>query len=165
VLPVEDLPDPIAIALPITDPEKLTGPERAFWKILQLRLAAGEYVWIGEHPFSLRLADGLRWSPDFAAVTREGFILVFEVKGTGGWSSVTFNRGGRGGRGSEGGKSRAKFLMAVRCFPFYRFVAAFKRTKKQGGGFVETPYQARMPYQATASIGLPGQPPAASPDS
>ena len=141
------MPEPIAKAEPQRATAKLTKPEVAFMRVLEERKARGEIVWWSEHPMSLKLADGSRYIPDYMVVTWDGTILVYEVKGTGGWNHVTFAGRGRPS-GSEGGKSRAKFLFAVECFPLFRFMSAIQQRKKDGGGFDEEAYAPRLGYSA-----------------
>jgi len=67
---------------------------------------------------TLRLADNLRYTPDFLitrADTRE--LVFYEVKGF--WRD----------------DARAKIKMAAHTFPCVRFIAVKKQRKKDGGGW------------------------------
>lgn len=129
------MPEPIGSAAPQELPQldKLTGPERAFMVRLQEAMNRGEVMWWRYQPFSLRLAEGARYTPDYATVERGGLIVLYEVKGTGGFKATNFGRGGTRGDGS---RSRLAFLSAVEEYPMYRFRTAFQRRKKDGGGFL-----------------------------
>jgi hypothetical protein len=133
---------PIAKACPQISGAKLSGPEKAFVKLLQQRQTLGEVIWWSEHPVSLRLGERIHYVPDFMAVLADGTICIYEVKGPAGFKGTRLNGGGTG----SGNESRAKFLQAVEAYPLFRFVLATKQRKRDGGGFVETIHEPRMGY-------------------
>lgn len=133
---------PIGRACPQLSGAKLSGPEKAFVKVLQQRMADGELIWWAEHPINLRLGERLRYEPDFVAVLADGTMVVYEVKASSGFAGTRFNGGSTG----SGGTSRAKFLTSVEAFPMFRFVLARQLKKKDGGGFEETVHIPRRGY-------------------
>ena len=99
----------------------LSGPARAFAALLALRQAAGEVSWWRVHPGSLRLAEGVRYEPDFAYVNDVGEVAYVEVKGPRGF-----------GLDAE---SRTKWRAAGDLFPWARFEAV---VMSRGGLVVST---------------------------
>ena len=65
----------------------------------------------------LRLADNCFYTPDFVVVNADRTITLYEVKGY--WL----------------GDGRTKIKVAAEQFPYFQFVAVYKRTKKDGGGW------------------------------
>lgn len=89
--------------------------EAAYALTLKARQSAGEILWWRFEGLKLRLADLTFYTPDFAVMTREGFIECHEVKGF--WTD----------------DARVKVKVAADQYPF-RFLA-IKRGK--GGWEVE----------------------------
>ena len=65
----------------------------------------------------LRLADSCFYTPDFFVINADRTITLYEVKGF--WI----------------GDSKTKIKVAAEQYPWFEFVAVYKRTKKAGGGF------------------------------
>lgn len=97
--------------------------------VLEPRLASGEILAIVFEGHTLRMADRTGYTPDFLVVTRECFEF-HEVKGH--WED----------------DARVKWKVAAELNWFYRFFAATRRKKADGGGFAVEEYgQAEMPAQ------------------
>lgn len=67
--------------------------------------------------FKLRLADNCFYTPDFVVLNSDRTLTLFEVKGY--WIS----------------DAKTKIKVAAEQFPYLQFVAVYKRTKKDGGGW------------------------------
>ena len=66
----------------------MSGPEKAYGNQIRLRELAGEVQWSRYKPGTLRLANGLRYEPDWAYLDgRDGCLVYVEVKGPTGWKS------------------------------------------------------------------------------
>lgn len=65
---------------------------------------------------TLKLADGCRYTPDFAVLRADGIMEMHEVKGY--WTD----------------DARVKVKVAAEKFPFV-FKAVYKQAKKDGGGW------------------------------
>lgn len=90
--------------------------EAAYAQKLELHKRTGEVLWYAFEGVTLKLADGCRYTPDFAVMLADGVIEMHEVKGY--WTE----------------DARAKIKVAANKFPF-RFVAVYKQAKKDGGGW------------------------------
>ena len=90
--------------------------EAKYEEQLKAELAAGHILWYDFEAVTLKLADGLRYTPDFVVMHKDGVLEMREVKGY--WQD----------------DAKAKIKMAARLFPF-RFMAVYKQTKKNGGGW------------------------------
>ena len=55
--------------------------EAEFALNLSLLLAAGEIQWWEYEPWSLKLGEGARYTPDFITMNPDGTLHVWEVKG------------------------------------------------------------------------------------
>lgn len=97
-------------------PGQMNKAEAAYAAHLELRKAAGEILWYAYEPFSLRLADGAWYKPDFGVMLADGEIECHEVKGH--WDTA----------------ARVRIKVAADKYPF-RFVAMQRRAKKDGGGY------------------------------
>lgn len=98
------------------DKKDMNGTEEAWSRQLEAERMAGRIQWWAFQPFTLRIADGCRYTPDFA--TWDGRALKFwEVKGF--WRD----------------DARVKIKVAAAQFPFLEFAAVSKRKKKDGGGW------------------------------
>lgn len=83
---------------------------------LRLRSAAGEVLWFAFEGITLRLADDVRYTPDFVVQLADGTLEAHEVKGH--WLTA----------------ARVKIKVAASLFPF-RFCAVQAVAKKDGGGW------------------------------
>lgn len=102
---------------PARRPGVPNATERAWGAELDLRLRAGELTWVGFEAITLKLADRLRYTPDWIARTARGETLAWEVKG--------FFRD----------DARAKLLTANEAYPWITFHLV--RKVKGGGWAVE----------------------------
>jgi hypothetical protein len=73
---------------PTSRRDTLNGTEAAYLAHLEIRKAAGELVWIGEHEsIAFRIADGegkgkkASYRPDFPVIDSYGRLFLYEVKG------------------------------------------------------------------------------------
>lgn len=78
---------------------------------------AGEILWYEFEKIKFKLADNTFYTPDFAVMTKDGYIEIHEVKGF--WED----------------DARVKIKVANNNFPF-QFKAIKKAAKKDGGGWV-----------------------------
>ena len=85
--------------------------------LLTARKQAGDVLWFAYEAVTLKLAEGVRYTPDFLVMLADGELEIHEVKGF--WKEA----------------AKVKIKMAAELFPF-RFVAWRKRPKKEGGGWV-----------------------------
>lgn len=90
--------------------------EAAYESHLDLLMKAGEILWFKFEGLKLRLADNTFYTPDFAVMTKEGYIECHEVKGF--WME----------------DAKVKIKVASALFPF-RFIAIKAIAKKDGGGW------------------------------
>lgn len=95
---------------------QMNKTETAYAQELEARKNAKELLWYAFEGVTLKLADGCRYTPDFAVLMADGTIEMHEVKGY--WTD----------------DARAKIKVAADKFPF-RFIAVYKRPKKDGGGW------------------------------
>lgn len=121
-----------AKAFPRRQPGVMNKLEERFWKETLQKASDGvpmatgnDNYWvvpveIRYEPITLKLANGLRYTPDFMIIDEVGHIWFFETKGF--WRD----------------DARAKIKMAAEKFQEYRFVSA-SWTKKGGWVFEEFP--------------------------
>lgn len=95
---------------------QMNRTEAAYATTLEAAKNAQEIVWYAFEGVTLKLADGCRYTPDFAVLRADGLMEMHEVKGY--WTE----------------DARAKIKVAADKFPF-RFVAVYKQAKKDGGGW------------------------------
>lgn len=100
--------------LPRMSSPKMNKTEERFKAILEDRRRAGEFKVILNHAITLRLADGLRYTPDFFGQHQDGSLWIWEVKGRHVWDDAL-----------------AKFKMAKTMFPCFIWVWA-QYTKEHG---------------------------------
>ena len=96
---------------------QMNATEREYSDLLAKMQAAGIVLWYRFEGLKLRLADNTFYTPDFAVMRSSGLIECHEVKGH--WQD----------------DARVKIKVAAEMYPF-KFVAAKKRAKREGGGFV-----------------------------
>ena len=101
---------------PRRQPGQMNKLEAAYAAELELRKRAGDVLWYAYEGLRLRLADKTGLTPDFAVVTREGFLELHETKG--------FMQD----------DAAVKLKVAAAMFPF-TFKLVRQRAKKNGGGF------------------------------
>lgn len=100
-------------------PGVMNGYERDYADtVLEPLRLAGEVAFYWFEQLTFKLADDLRYTPDFIVQRPDGILECHEVKGH--WRD----------------DARVKIKIAAQMFPF-RFVAVSKRTKKEGGGWIE----------------------------
>lgn len=95
---------------------QMNKTEAAYAQELEARKNAKELLWYVFEGVTLKLADGCRYTPDFAVLRADGVMEMHEVKGY--WTD----------------DARAKIKVAADKFPF-KFIAVYKRPKKDGGGW------------------------------
>lgn len=91
---------------------QMNKSEAAYATALEAARIAQEIVWYCH----LKLADGCRYTPDFAVLRADGVMEMHEVKGY--WTD----------------DARVKVKVAAEKFPFV-FKAVYKQAKKDGGGW------------------------------
>lgn len=95
---------------------QMNKTEAAYAQELETRKNAQELLWYAFEGVTLKLADGCRYTPDFAVLRADGVMEMHEVKGY--WQE----------------DARAKIKVAADKFPF-KFIAVYKQPKKDGGGW------------------------------
>ena len=99
------------------DEQGLNKTEAAYYE--HLKKDPGN-VWIGVEPFSLKLADKCRYTPDFVVLRADGKLVAHEVKG--------FFRE----------DSKIKLKVAARLFSWIEFRLAFKDKSLPTGWRIST---------------------------
>jgi hypothetical protein len=100
----------------VSKTRKMNSWEQAFSYELKARQEAGELVWWAFEPLRFRLADGAWYKPDFGAVSVDGVLTLYEIKGH--WRE----------------SARVRIKVAADRHPF-RFIALRKRKAAEGGGW------------------------------
>lgn len=95
---------------------QLNKTEQKMADELALMRHAGQVLWFKFEGVKLRLADNTFYTPDFAVMSADGVLEMWEVKGH--WMD----------------DARAKIKIAADLYPF-RFKAFVARSKKDGGGW------------------------------
>lgn len=95
---------------------QLNKTEQKMADELALMQHAGQVLWFKFEGVKLRLADNTFYTPDFAVMSADGVLEMWEVKGH--WMD----------------DARAKIKIAADTYPF-RFKAFVVRSKKDGGGW------------------------------
>lgn len=100
-------------------PGVMNRTEERYADTLQARKLAGEIVeWLFES-VTLKLADNLRYTPDFCVYLADGTVDFIDVKGT----------------GPIDDKSIVKIKAAAERFFWFTFAMDVEQPKKLGGGF------------------------------
>lgn len=97
-------------------PGQMNGTEKDYALHLQFRQERGEIIAYTFDAVKLRLAENTFYTPDFLVQLADLTLEIHEVKGH--WED----------------DARCKIKVAAALFPF-RFVAATKKRKKDGGGW------------------------------
>jgi hypothetical protein len=100
----------------------MNGTESLYAELLTARHIQGEVQSWSFEAHTFRLAEGLRFTPDFEVVLSDGSIEYVDVKGSTKREAIDQ-------------KSTVKIKMAAKQFPHYRFVQEKRRSKADGGGF------------------------------
>ena len=95
---------------------QMNKSEAAYAVTLEAARNAREVLWYQFEGITLKLADGCRYTPDFAVLRADGVMEMHEVKSY--WI----------------GDAKTKIKVAAEKFPFV-FKAVYKQTKKDGGGW------------------------------
>lgn len=95
---------------------QMNRTEAAYATALEAARNAHEIVWYAFEGVTLKLADGCRYTPDFAVLRADGVMEMHEVKSY--WI----------------GDAKTKVKVAAEKFPFV-FKAVYKQAKKDGGGW------------------------------
>jgi len=90
--------------------------EEAYGQMLESEKRCGTVAWYAFEGITFKLAEGLRYTPDYIVMLSDGTMEAHEVKGF--WRD----------------DAKAKIKMASALFPF-RFLAVRKQAKKDGGGW------------------------------
>ena len=90
--------------------------EAAYAGHLEALKASGEVLWYAFEAMTLKLADGCRYTPDFAVMLPDGQLQMHEVKGY--WQD----------------DAKAKIRVAASLFPM-PFIAVYQQPKRDGGGW------------------------------
>lgn len=95
---------------------ELNKTESAYKDHLDQLVLAGDVVWYKFEGLTFKLADNLRYTPDFIVMNKSGELEAIEVKSW--WV----------------GDAKAKIKMASESFPI-KFTAVYAKPKKDGGGW------------------------------
>ncbi len=101
-----------------TERGEMNQTEKRYAEYLGCLRDIGQIEWFSFEGITLRLAKGLRLTPDFFVMRAGGVLECHEVKGF--WAD----------------DAKAKVKMAAELFPF-RFIAVKALAKKHGGGWKE----------------------------
>ena len=93
-----------------------TKDEIAYEAVLEQRKTAGEILWYKYEGVTFKIADDLRYTPDYGVLLADFTLEFHEVKGF--WTQVAI----------------AKIKVAAATFPV-RFKSVRKLAKKDGGGW------------------------------
>jgi hypothetical protein len=96
-----------------------TKVEILYGDLLQADLLAGSILRWGYQTTTFRLADDLRYTPDFDILRLDGSLLFVDVKGT----------------GPIDDKAIVKIKTAAELFWWFDFVMDIQQPKNLGGGF------------------------------
>lgn len=100
-------------------PGVMNQTETAYADGLQVRKLAGEIIDFQFEAVTFKIAEGCRYTPDFAIWMADGSMEFVDCKG--------------GGPMDE--KSRVKVKCAAEKFPMFLFVIEQRLAKKNGGGW------------------------------
>jgi hypothetical protein len=100
-------------------PGVMNQTESAYAEILESRKLAGEVIRWEFESMTFKLAEGCRYTPDFAVWLADETMEFVDCKGSGPMDE----------------KSRVKVKCAAEKFPMFLFVIEQKQTKKNGGGW------------------------------
>lgn len=110
-------------------PGEMNKTEARYADVLELERLAGEIIDFRFQPTKWRLADRTFYEPDFLVITADWTAQYHEVKAQ--WST------GKAGIEEDAG---VKIKLAAELYPWFQFVLAMERAKKNGGGFIRTSY-------------------------
>ena len=100
-------------------PGVMNQTEQAYADLLENRKLAGEVIKFDFESITFKLADGCRYTPDFAIWLVDGTMEFVDCKGSGPMDE----------------KSRVKVKCAAEKFPQFAFVTEQEQAKKLGGGW------------------------------
>jgi hypothetical protein len=106
-------------ALGRLEPGRRNKTEAAFERFLEGERQVGNVLWYAFEAVKLRLADDCFLTLDFMVLRADSLVELVDVKGS---------------RGMFQDDARVKIKVAAALYPF-RFVAAYPRPKKDGGGW------------------------------
>lgn len=115
--PAQAPESPLPVAVGTLREPGMNNTEAEYAGMLEARRLRGEVVWWKYEAITLKLADGTRYTPDFAVMLADGTFEIHETKG---------------GFIREDGWLKVK--VAASMFPF-RFFLCQKQSKKEGGGW------------------------------
>ena len=109
-------------------PGQMTKTEAQYYAILNELKMVGEIIEIRFEAHTFKLAEGLRYTPDFEIVYADPSRgkAFFEIKGSEFFASGKSNQQ----------NSITKLKIAAKLFPEYYFYKCYPRAKKDGGAWV-----------------------------
>lgn len=120
----------LAVAGPTVPADNMNGSEKAFAKELDRLILIGKIKRWWFNSLSFRLPGKQNWyKPDFVAVNSDKTISIYDVKGS--WSMHGQDR------------QMLKLKGAGHEYPIFRWFAAMKKRKKDGGGWKITEFTDR----------------------
>lgn len=99
---------------------EMNKTETAYSEFLRCKQLAGKILWYSFEPITLKLANTLRYTPDFAVLLPDGRLQLHEVKGS---RKVFFD------------DARAKVKMAAQIYQMFEIFAVYPKLKRDGGGW------------------------------
>lgn len=96
---------------------EMNKTEKEFSLYLEAQRLRGDILAWKFEPEKFRLANNCFYTPDFFVLNADNTVTFYEVKGF--WTD----------------DARIKIKVVAEQFPWYQFTAAYKRTKKDGGGW------------------------------
>lgn len=103
--------------------------ETAFVRHLEALMHAGEVLWFKFEAMTFKIAEGVRYTPDFIALFSSGQLVAFEVKGT---TTKKLKSGTVKAPYFHDGDAKPKIKIAADMFPL-----AFKVVYLVAGEWVE----------------------------
>ena len=100
-------------------PGEMNKTESRYADLLQAKKLAGEIIDWHFEAVTFKLADNLRYTPDFCVLHIDGSFELIDCKGS----------------GMIDDKSIVKIKAAAERFYWFNWTMAIERTKKNGGGF------------------------------
>jgi len=105
-------------------PGEMNSTETAYRDLLMGRVAAATIHRFLFEAITFKLADDVRYTPDFAVWMPDGTLEFHEVKASSGDGETLIDPNGR-----------TKIKVAARMLPEFRFVMCVRATKKNGWGW------------------------------
>lgn len=100
-------------------PGEMNQTEQIYASLLESRVVLGQIIRWEFESITFKLADGCRYTPDFAIWLADGSMEFVDSKGAGPMDD----------------KSRVKVKCVAEKFPMFLFAIEQRQTKKNGGGW------------------------------